>query len=465
MNINRLGGPELLHQARYESVRRSRFGINVHRQATWAVAATIIALAVGASLSVTPVLALTLVGAAFLAGVVAWFDLLGLAVILTAALPWLVVTSEVLPRLTLTFAAGATAAVILLVAVPRSDGSHSSLLLRIGAVLFFSPIIISVAREGLHSDAIQAAKYVVFPMMVLVVAEGTNSDDLTRLRTVAVWSSVMAISVNLFLGLTGIANVTYYGSGEILGYADSHTLALLAGCLTAALLATDNPLAWSPAIAVGAIATVATGVRSTLPGLIVATFLRMLAAGVRLRMMIIIGLAIAAVFLSGAANVVESRFHRGEQLGEFQSFAHFGSGRGSIYDSAIHTWWHSSPIEWVIGTGLRSILKIEQQQLGGAFGGHSDIIDVGVQIGIAGLIGLLIMWWILFARAKSKLPLLVLACFALVNGILEVGGPLVIGMLLTTGATLGGVRHKDAKPRATRSRLSLDTGGQIQGSP
>jgi hypothetical protein len=270
--------------------------------------------------------------------------------------------------------------------------------------------------------------------------------------------------VNLFLGLTGIANATYYGSGEILGYADSHTLALLAGCLTAALLATADPLAWSPAIAVGAIATVATGVRSTLPGLIIVTFLRMLSAGVRLRMMVIAGFAVAGVFVSGAARVVEARFHHGEQFGEFQSFAHFGSGRGSIYDAALHTWWNSTPIEWFFGTGLRSILRIEQQRLGGSFGGHSDIIDVGVQIGIAGLIGLLIMWWILFARAQSKLPLLVLASFALVNGILEVGGPLVVGMLLATGVKLSGVRDREVSSTTSTPRFRLDTSEQIQES-
>jgi hypothetical protein len=450
VSIDRPESLDLLHPADYQAVLRGRFAISARRKATYAVAVAIAAVVVGASTSVTPVLALILVGAAFLAAVVAWFDLLGLGVVLTAALPWLVVTSEVLPRLTLTFAAGAAAAVILLVAAPKSDGSHLSLLLRIGLVLFFAPIVISLAREGVNSDAIQAAKYVVFPMMVLIVAEGTNTRDLTLLRTVAIWSSLAAIGFNLFVGLTGIANVTYYGSGEVLGFADSHTLALLAGCLTAALFASSNPLAWSPAIAVGAIATVATGVRSTLPGLVVAAFVRMLAAGVRLRMMIIVGVAVAGIFLSGAASVVEARFHRGEQLGEFSSFAHFGSGRGSIYDAAIHTWWHSSPIEWVIGTGLRTILDIEQQHLGNQFGGHSDVVDVGVQIGIVGLIGLLFMWWNLFARAQSKLPLLVLVSFALLSGILEIGGPLVVGMLLCTG-----VRSVSSEKRG---RAGLDSG-------
>jgi hypothetical protein len=422
----------------------SEIHFSADRGATLLAAATVLAVAVGAGLSVSLLLAAILAGAVVLAAVVAWFDVLGVAVVLTATLPWLVVTSEVLPRLTVTFVAGATAGAILVVAAPKSSGSHASLLLRIGLVLFFAPILISVVREGAGAEGIQAAKYAVFPMMVLVVAEATNLRDLVCLRSVAFWSSVLAITVNLVFGLTGIANITYYGSGEILGFGSEHALALLAGCVTAASLASTISLAWSPVIVVGAIATVATGVRSALPGLVLAAIVRMLSARVRLRVMALVGLAVGGVFVSGAAGVVEARFHKGEQLGEFQSFASFGSGRGSIYEVALSAWWHSSPIEWIIGTGLRTIPRIEQQHLGVALVGHSDVVDVGVQVGIAGLIGLFLMWWVACVRARSKLPLLVLASFALFSGILEYGGPLVIGLLLTTGLDVTGVSGRSA---------------------
>jgi hypothetical protein len=411
-------------------------------------AAALLAVAVGAILSVSPLMASLVVLTAVVAAVAACFDVLGLVILLTGTLPWLVTMSDLLPRLTVTFASGATAGAILLIAAPRSTRGQPSLALRIGMVFFFAPIVLSLGRQGSGAGAVQAAKYVLFPLMAFVVAEATNERELGYLRTVAFWSSVGAITVNLIFGLTGFANYSYYRSGEILGYGSEHELALLAGCVTAAALASSISLAWSPVIAVGAIATVATGVRSTLPGLAVVAFARMLSAGVRLRVMVLVGVAVAAIFVSGAADVVEARFHRGERVGEFQSFSSFGSGRGSIYQAAIHTWWNASPFSWIFGTGLRTILVVEQEALGQPFGGHSDVVDVLVQIGSAGFIGLLLIWFVAFSKAKSKLPLVILATFAVFSGILEVSGPIVIGMLLATGTNVV------AWPRAVRRRAA-----------
>jgi O-Antigen ligase len=433
----------------------------VHSRVTALAATAALAIAVGVGLTVSPLLTGIFVGAFILAAVIAWFDVLGVAVVLTATLPWLVVTSDVLPRLVLTFVTGSTAAAIWLVARPRNKGSHTSVLLRLGITLFSVPILISLAREGVGTDAIQAAKYVVFPMMVWVIAEATNSRDLVALRRVAFWSSFVAITFNLVLGLTGIANFRYYNSGETLGLASGHVLALLAGCVTAASFASSISLLWSPVIATGAIATVATGVRSTLPGLALAVIVRMSSAGVRLRVMALVAVAVAGVFVSGAAGVVEARFHKGERLGEFQSFANFGSGRGSIYEVALSAWWNSSPIEWIVGTGLRTIPKIEEQRLGVAFVGHSDAVEVGVQLGVVGLIGLLLMWWVAFIRAQSVLPLFVLASFALFSGVLEYGGPLVIGLLLATGLNAGREFGLGKLPR-TKSSMSWSTPTVVQ---
>src|SRR2546430_750897 len=57
-----------------------------------AIAASVLSAgAVGIGLSVSPVLAATIVAFVLLSAVVALFDVLGVAVILTSALPWLVV--------------------------------------------------------------------------------------------------------------------------------------------------------------------------------------------------------------------------------------------------------------------------------------------------------------------------------------------------------------------------------------
>jgi hypothetical protein len=426
---------------------------------TAAAGAACLAAAVGAGVTVSPLAAAVLVALVFLGAVFVCFDVLGVATAITAAVPWLIVTSDLLPRLTLTFVAGAAAAAIFFVAKPQSDGSHASLLLRIGVVLFLLPIAISLGREGSGEGAIQAAKYVVFPIMAFVVAEGRSSRELVTLRTVVFWSSVCAIAVNLVVGLTGIANLTYYSSGDILGTGSEHALALLAGCVTAAALASSISLAWSPVIAVGAIATVGSGVRATLPGLALAALARMTSAGVRLRVIALVSLAVVATFISGAAGVVEGRIRHGQSTGEFSSFSAFGSGRGSIYEVAIRAWAHGSAFVWVFGYGLRTILGITQRALGTPFVGHSDIVDVVVQLGVVCLVGLVMIWVILFARSQSRLPLLVLASFALFNGILEYNGPVVIGMLLATSPHVTDRVRRTAPAMKRRTFGGLATSG------
>jgi hypothetical protein len=399
-----------------------------------AIAASVVAAgALGLALSLSPILGASLVAFVALLAVIAIFDLLGVAVILAATVPWLIVLSAVLPRLTLTFVAGATALVTLLVVRPRGDGSKASFLLRLGMVLFFAPAAISLGRSGTADGFIQAAKYVVFPVMVLAVTEATNRRDLFRLRTVALWSGLVAITVNLILGFAGVTKSEYYESGEILGFGGEHVLALLAGCLTAASLASGLTLSWAPVIAVGAIATVATGVRSALPGLALVAIARMITGRLRFRMMVLVALAVVGIFASGAADVVENRYHRGKSLGEYNSFSSFGSGRGTVYQVAVESWWNSSPIDLVIGTGLRSIRTFQEERTGVANVGHSDIIEVGVQLGVVGLIGLLLIWRVLIERVESRLPLFVLGSFALFNGMLEYSGAVVVALVLTAG--------------------------------
>src|SRR4051812_23036423 len=80
----------------------------------------------GYALTTSRSLAIVAVCLIVLLAAIAHLGLLGVAVLFTAGLPWLVAFGDVLPRLTETFAAGATMALVTLVAVPRKDGSHAS---------------------------------------------------------------------------------------------------------------------------------------------------------------------------------------------------------------------------------------------------------------------------------------------------------------------------------------------------
>jgi hypothetical protein len=410
------------------------------------------AVVVGDALTVSRSRAVVVVYSVVALAALARLGLLGIGLLLAATLPWLIVAGDHVPRLTETFVAGALTAVVILVVVPQRDRSNRSFFLRVGIVCFYTPVVLSLGQEGYGDQFIQAAKYLVFPAIVLAVTEATHYRGLMSLRTTVLWSGIAAVGVNFLLGVTGVGHFTKYGAGEIAGFGGAHDVALLAGCLTAAFLVAGRSLKWLHAVAVGAVATIATGVRSTLPGLAVLAIARMIVAGARIRTIVLVALALAAVFASGAADVVEARFKSGESEGEYESFSALGSGRGGVYATALDTWRDESPVHWFIGTGLRSIPRFEQEKLGTALVGHSDIVEVGVQLGIVGLIGLIMIWWVLIASARVKAPLLVLASVAVFNGTLEYSGALVIAVLLTAGAPRD---HDDAPESTVRSKPSL----------
>jgi len=410
------------------------------------VGSALVALIVADALTFSRSRAIVIVYLVVALAAIAHRGLLGVTQLLAATLPWLVVAGTRLPPLTKTFAAAAVTVLVILVVLPRGDGSKRSFFLRLGIVCFYGPVLLSLAREGYSDQFIQAAKYALFPAMVLAVTEVTNHQSLLSLARVALVSGTIAVGANLALGVAGFSS-QYYGAGELLGLASEHDLALLAGCVTAACLAASASVRGSAAVAVTAIATVATGVRSTLPGLALLAFAKMLEAGARLRTIALVALAVIAVFVSGAAAVVEARFRAGETTGEFQSFSSLGSGRGEVYSTAIDSWRSSSAIDWGLGMGLRSIPKLQEEKLGTAVVGHSDLVEVGVQLGIVGLIGLFLIWGVLIAGARSKAPLFVLGSFALFNGALEYGAPLVVAILLTANVGDGFHHASSSRPR------------------
>jgi hypothetical protein len=383
---------------------------------------------VGAAAFKSPPLAAALTGAIVFAAIAARYDLFGIAVTLTAVLPWLVVTGSALPRLTETLGAAATVGAIFLIAAPKSDGTPASSFLRIGMFCFFGTVVIG--QHFASDQLIEAAKYLIFPAMAFAVTEATNREALKSLRKVVLWSGTTAVGANLVLALLGIARGTR-SSGEILGYSTEHDLALLAGVITAAGIVAISSVRAAAPVAIGAAATIATGVRSTLPGLAVLVVSKLISSGARFRTIVLVGLGVVAVFASGAAHVLEARFHYAERQGEFKSFSAFGSGRGEIYSAAVDGWKSASPIHWFVGTGLRSIPQFEQEKLGSPLVGHSDLVQVGVELGIVGLLGFILIWGALIARAPSKAPLLVLGAFSLFNGALEYGAPVVVALLLT----------------------------------
>ena len=211
-----------------------RFSVN-RMQAVAVAVSTLGSLLVAATLNVSLAAALAIVVLIAAGTFVLRRGLMGVALLLAAALPWLVVFSAVEPKLTETFTAGVTVVVLLVVAAPRHDGSRAATRLRLGMILFYAPVILGLARAPGGAQLIEAAKYIVFPFAVLAVTAGTNLPALRQLSRVAFVSGAIAVIVNLLLGAVGF-NHSYYNAGDIQGLAGEHDLALLAGAVTAASL-------------------------------------------------------------------------------------------------------------------------------------------------------------------------------------------------------------------------------------
>jgi O-Antigen ligase len=440
--MNGTSGSGLLRQGRAHLLRIGLRADADRLEGVALAASALVSLLVAGALHVSPPAALGMVGLLAAGAFVARRGVMGVALLLAGALPWLVVFSAAEPKLTETFTAGTMVVVLLIVAAPRPDGTRASARLRLGMILFYVPVLIGLAREPRGAQFIEAAKYIVFPFTVLAVTEGTNRPALKRLSKVAFVSAAFAVAFNLLLGAAGFGH-SYYGTGDIDGLSGEHDLALLTAALTAAGLGMGTSLRSVSVSALGAVATIATGVRSALPGLVLVVLAKMVGARARVRSVVAVAVVAGAVVVSGTGNVVVQRFNHDQALGQYSSFAAFGSGRGEIYTTAIHGWWVSSPLDWAFGTGLRSVEVIEQQANGNSVVAQSDAVQVGVETGLIALLGLVLIWSTLIVKAESKLPLFVLLPFALFNGSLEYGAPLVVTLLFTVSPA-GGVEDLGA---------------------
>jgi hypothetical protein len=405
----------------------------VHRSAfATAVAA---GLLTGALTVVSTPAAVGMVVLSLAACVIVRAGAVGVSAITVGLLPWLVVFGDLLPHLTKTIAAATAAVTFAIVAKPKGDKTPYSILLRLGIVLLLVPVAISLARQGTGAQFIQAAKYLIFPTMVLAVTSSAASEQLGSIRRAVLWSGGLAVSLEVFLGLAGFGNIgTTYHAGDITGFGNPHDVGLLASCLAAGAVASRLSTTWRFALlGVTTIGTVLTGVRSALLGLALLAVGMMIAARVKVRAVALVALCVAAVFAIGADQVVVHRFERSQSRGEFLQFSTYGSGRGAIYRSALHHYITAPPGELIFGTGLRTIRQFEEEDLGGAFVGHSDVIEVLVQLGAFGFLGLLLIWFVLFRRVGTMMPLLPLVAFSLTNGSLEYLAPVVVALVLTVG--------------------------------
>jgi hypothetical protein len=380
----------------------------------------------------SPVVACGLAGAVLTLAGCARGGLRFIAVVFGGALPWLVVFNDVVPRLTATFAAAAaTAAVFLLVDGPVR---RSNLLVFSGASLLLSSVAVNAVQHPGTLGLIQAGKYLIFPALVVAVCKPAAFDSLRSLRRPFLASLLAAMCVHLAVSFTTLgATGSYYGAGERLGLAagSPHQLALIAvSGGVAGFLAANRWRVRVLCLLLGTVPALLTGVRAAL--LAIAVVLIMLILGSRLSLMrkVVLVALVAALGTTGAFTAFKERVAKSTQDSEFASVATAGSGRGGLWETAVGAYLDAGPAEWAFGTGLRSLIRLEQERGGVAAVGHSDVIEVGVQLGAVGLLGWLLLWIGLLRTKCDPLILVPLLIYALVGGAMELTPAVTLVLVL-----------------------------------
>jgi O-Antigen ligase len=242
---------------------------------------------------------------------------------------------------------------------------------------------------------------------------------------------VLAMAFHTAVIVAGLGQAaSYYDIGEQEGLAEGpHELALLGLVIAAGGLSSATRLPIRIAyVSIALVPALATGVRSALLAIAALFVLFMLKYRLNYRAVAVVAVVFGVAVVSGVNSIISERF-RTEQVAD-SVLATAGSGRPSIWKVSLDRWAESGVDAWLFGTGLRSIKQFTLEELGGAFVGHSDIIEVGVQLGLVGLAGWLLIWLALMRARLETLVLTPIAVYSLTSGAMEYVAPLVVGLTL-----------------------------------
>jgi uncharacterized membrane protein YqjE len=352
---------------------------------------------------------------------------LGIVEVTLAALPWLVIFDALMPSLLKTFVAAMAAAAMLWVAVPLH---YRRYLGPIAAVLFIVVLGLNVVLATEYDQFIQFAKFLIFPAVCLAVLSERGQEEMPKARNVILASCMAAMVVHLGIVSAGLGQSgTKYDVGEKLGYGREilHEMALTFVIIAAAgLVASKKILLQAGFFALGAVPALLTGVRSALLALLVVVLIFVLRSKLDRRAIATVGAILVLAIAGGGIQVVQNRFD--QESKQESSLSTAGSGRGEIWKAAAGPWWNGGPQEWLFGTGLRSVEENELKELGKVFIGHSDLIEVGVQLGVIGFACWALLWVALLRAPLENILLVPLIVYSVVNGSIEYVAPTALGL-------------------------------------
>ncbi len=389
--------------------------------------AGVTAVLAGALVAKQPVAGVGLVALVCAAAVAMRLTRIGVVELSLAALPWLVIFDGLMPSLLKTFVATAAAASMLWLAMPfRYRHAFDPIV----TLLFAAILLANVLFATDFDQFVQFAKFLIFPAVCLAVLSERVQEEMPRTRNVILASCMLAMVVQLGIVTAGLGQTgTKYEIGEKLGYGRGiiHEMALTFVVIAAAgLVSTKKILFQAGFFALGAVPALLTGVRSALLALLVVLLIFVLRSRLDRRAMATLLVIIAAAMASGGIQIVQNRFN--EESKKETSFSSLGSGRTEIWSAALTPWLNDGPPQWLFGTGLRSVEEQELHDLGKVFIGHSDLIEVGVQLGLVGLALWLMLWYALLRSPLENIVLVPLIVYSLVNGSIEYVAPTALGL-------------------------------------
>lgn len=387
-----------------------------------------VAIATGALLVRSPLAGVALVAAIGAGATASRLTRLGAAELLLAGLPWLVIFDGVLPALLRTFVTTGAALALLALALPLQ---YRRMLGPIAAALFVT-IVLGNALLATDPDQLsQVAKYMIFPAVALAVLSERGQEQLPRARNLVLASCLAAMMVHLGIVAAGLGESgTKYEIGEKLGFGRGivHEMALTFVVIAAAGLVSSRRLPVQLGFfALGAVPAMLTGVRSALLALVVIIIIFVLRSRFDRRSLALVAALLVVAFASGGAAVVQERFAKESRVETSLSSA--GSQRGAIWSVAVAPWWNAGPPEWLFGTGLGSIEAAEVRELGIPYVGHSDLVEVGVELGLLALLAWAALWWALIRSPLESILVVPLVIFAVFNGTMLYVAPLTLGLV------------------------------------
>jgi hypothetical protein len=98
---------------------------------------------------------------------------------------------------------------------------------------------------------------------------------------------------------------------------------------------------------------------------------------------------------------------------------------------------------WIWGAGLRATVEFELAALATGLVGHSDVVEVLVQLGVIGLAAWAAIWIGVLRSGLTPIIVLPMIAFGVVNGSLEYLPALALGLFLAAAC---GRRGREAEP-------------------